>query len=280
MSEKYDARNMTLDPFFLPSDKGGRFCLYHPAVGEARGAVVYVHPFAEEMNRSRRCAAQQARALADAGFAVLQIDLHGCGDSAGDFGAATWSMWVEDVMLAVRWLRARTSAPLWYWGLRAGCLVAAEAAAMDVEVANFLLWQPVVSGSQHLRQWLRVGLAADMLDGKPSRNTEDLHRQLESGIAVEVAGYLLSPELVLELEAATLSLPATVGRVVCLDLTSAPDGRTLSPVLAGSVEAWRAVGHDVHAAVVAGTQFWHAQEIVDCPALLRTTLHAMMEHST
>lgn len=47
-----------------------------------RGSIVYIHPFAEEMNKSRRMAALQARALTLAGFAVLQLDLIGCGDEA------------------------------------------------------------------------------------------------------------------------------------------------------------------------------------------------------
>ena len=79
-------------PFFLPSGDGQRFCLYHPAVNAQGvaplGHVVYVHPFGEEMNKSRRMATLQARALAQAGFSVLQVDLLGCGDSSGDFGDA------------------------------------------------------------------------------------------------------------------------------------------------------------------------------------------------
>ena len=75
------------EPFFLRVDAGAlgqRFALYHaPRLG-IRGLVVHVHPFAEEMNKSRRMAALQARALAAEGFAVLQLDLLGCGDSAGD----------------------------------------------------------------------------------------------------------------------------------------------------------------------------------------------------
>ncbi len=49
------------------------------AAKEASGKplVVHVHAFAEEMNKSRRMAAMQSRALAAAGFAVLQIDLLG-----------------------------------------------------------------------------------------------------------------------------------------------------------------------------------------------------------
>ena len=68
--------------FFLPDARGGqRFCIHHAAQGPVRrGQVVYVHPFTEEMNKSRRMAALQSRALAGAGFSVLQIDLAGCGD--------------------------------------------------------------------------------------------------------------------------------------------------------------------------------------------------------
>ena len=67
--------------------------------------MVYIHPFAEEMNKARRMAALQSRALAAAGFDVLQIDLLGCGDSSGDFGDATWNDWVNDVVHGCRWLR-------------------------------------------------------------------------------------------------------------------------------------------------------------------------------
>ena len=78
------------EAFFLAADNGRagqRLCIHHPPRrGEpARGAVLHLHAFAEEMNKSRRMVALQARALAEAGFAVLQIDLHGCGDSGGDF---------------------------------------------------------------------------------------------------------------------------------------------------------------------------------------------------
>ena len=104
---------MQAEAFFLPADPGQRFCLLHPAQGGIeRGLVVYAHPFAEEMNKSRRMAAQQARALSAAGFTVLQIDLLGCGDSSGDFGDATWQGWVDDVVAACRWLRRHRDNPV------------------------------------------------------------------------------------------------------------------------------------------------------------------------
>ena len=84
------------EPFFLRAARGQRFCLFHPAAGSCRGAVLYVHPFAEELNRSRRMAGLHAGALAALGDAVLQLDLHGCGGSSGDFAAARWETWQED----------------------------------------------------------------------------------------------------------------------------------------------------------------------------------------
>src|ERR1043165_721388 len=104
------------EPFFLRVEPGRlaeRFALYHrPHAGPPRGLIVYIHPFAEEMNKSRRMAALQSRALAADGFAGLQMDLLGCGDSAGDFGDATWSRWVDDVIGACRWLRKHHEPPL------------------------------------------------------------------------------------------------------------------------------------------------------------------------
>ena len=71
-------------PGFVGRGPQRRFWLHHPARGGAvRARVLYLHPLAEEMNRSRRMAALQARALAAAGCEVLQPDLLGCGDSAG-----------------------------------------------------------------------------------------------------------------------------------------------------------------------------------------------------
>ncbi len=153
------------EAFFLPSGEGQRFCLFHPAESAVvHGQVLYIHPLAEEMNKARRMVALQARSFAQAGFNVLQIDLLGCGDSAGDFGDASWQCWVDDVLLACRYLQDRTQGksmhtppvPLWLWGLRAGCLLATQAAAQSGIGCNFLFWQAPSSGQPVLNQFMRL----------------------------------------------------------------------------------------------------------------------------
>ena len=126
--KKMAPRSAPAEPFFLQTDCGRRFCLYHAprAEKECRGAFIYVHPFGEEMNKSRRMAALQARAFAAMGFGVLQIDLFGCGDSSGDFSDARWDIWKQDLSGASTWLAERVSAPISLWGLRLGALLALD----------------------------------------------------------------------------------------------------------------------------------------------------------
>jgi exosortase A-associated hydrolase 2 len=151
-----DSGARLLEAFYLPVEPGQRLCILHHASDGAtsrRGGVLYVHPFAEEMNKSRRMAALQARAFAASGWDVLLMDLHGCGDSSGDFGDATWSLWQDDVEAGLRWLAARNDGPVWIWGLRVGALLAATVAARTSHAHPLLLWQPTVSGHRFIQQF-------------------------------------------------------------------------------------------------------------------------------
>lgn len=264
-----------VQPVFLPSGTGQRFCLYHPAEVPERGAVLYVHPFAEEMNKSRRMAALQARAFAHAGYAVLQIDLHGCGDSSGDFGDACWASWKGDIADAYRWLRQQTAAPLTLWGLRAGCLLAAEAAVDLPESPNFIFWQPVISGKTHWQQFLRLKAISGLASGQSKGVVDALRLALADGQPVEIAGYTVAPALAAGLERAELLPPATrAGRVVWFEVSTRPEAG-VSPAAQKSIEHWQAVGCHVDAAVIDGPAFWQTAEIEEAPALIKATLEAI-----
>jgi exosortase A-associated hydrolase 2 len=251
--------------------------LYAPQAEVApAGTVVYVHPFAEEMNKSRRMAALQARALAEAGFAVLQPDLLGCGDSDGEFGEATWDKWVEDVVAASEWLRARFGGLAWLWSLRAGCLLAVQAARVMSSAPHQLFWQPVLSGRQHLQHLLRLRLAAQLVspaEGKRA-DTRELRARFDQGYAVEIAGYELSSALALGLEAGEIvSIPGSV-RVEWLEVINT-DVSEPSPAAIARTEALRRAGHRARAHAVTGQPFWQTQEITECSALVVATLDAI-----
>ncbi|MFC0250911.1 hydrolase 2, exosortase A system-associated [Massilia consociata] len=274
------------ETFFLQTALDARYCLFHAPAAPCRGALVYVHPFAEEMNRSRRMAALGARALAAEGVGVLQLDLHGCGDSSGEFAEARWDTWKQDVHAACGWLRARLGCEPGVWGLRLGALLALDYAASAPQAPErLLLWQPVTAGSAFLTQFLRLKIANDMLRGDRQDDqpggTEALRATLRAGSALDIAGYQLSPPLAAAIDALDGSRLAPACPVHWFELAAAPD-RPLPPAAAKLAAGWRDRGVDVRAETVAGPQFWNTQEITEAPALLaataalyRTALHAV-----
>ena len=291
---------MQPEAFFLPalaaqtSQSDQRFCLFYRAEcdasgGAARGLVLYIHPFAEEMNKARRMAALQARALARAGYAVLQMDLLGCGDSSGDFGDASWQSWVNDVVQGGEWLRKQSNTPgansgqlpLWLWGLRAGCLLAVEAARQLGAPSNFLFWQPPAAGKPLLQQFLRLKVAGELLGGQAKGVMEGMREQLANGSPVEIAGYLLSPGLASGLEQAALLPPADQGptqRLEWFELSTREDAG-LSPISAKTIAQWQQAGYRVGSHIVRGPAFWQTTEIEDAPALITATTAALVNTS-
>jgi exosortase A-associated hydrolase 1/exosortase A-associated hydrolase 2 len=261
---------------------GHRFAIHHPPqAGVATALVAYVHPFAEEMNKSRRMAAMQSRVLARQGVAVLQLDLLGCGDSAGDLGDATWEQWVTDVVFACRWLQQRhaepcgqSPPPLWIWGLRAGCLLACDAAQQLNSRVDFLFWQPTMTGKAALQQFLRLKIAGEILGGQAKGVTEKLRADLAAGKAVDVAGYKLRSEFCQGMERATLQPPSRPGHATWLEL-SMRDGATFSPVAGSAAAHWAEQGWQMHTQVVRGSSFWQTTEIEDAPALLEASCAAI-----
>lgn len=273
------ARGLPFEPFFLAAPHGKRFCIFHPATGAPRGGVVYVHPFAEEMNKSRRMAALQSRAFAAAGFSVLQIDLFGCGDSSGNFAEARWDVWQQDVALGVQWLKAHVGGNIALWGLRLGALLALDAAQIcDPVPGRFVLWQPVLSGELLLTQFLRLRLASEMMSaGKAKTGLQELRTLLASGQTVEIAGYALSTELTARIDSLMLSaLMAPASTAYWLEVT-AESGRDLPPAARRVADAWVRDGIQLRVECVPGQSFWNTVETTECPELISATTKILAE---
>ncbi|MDM4764898.1 hydrolase 2, exosortase A system-associated [Pelomonas sp. SE-A7] len=272
-----------MQPFFLDSPSGGhRYCLYHPARRSegSLGKILYLAPFADEMNKARRMAALQARAFAAEGYEVLQLDPLGCGDSSGDFGDASWQAWLDDVKQASDWLMAQPGGrTLWLWGLRAGCLLAVEAHKTLPYPSQLLLVQPPASGKTLMQQFLRLKVAGEMLDSGSKGLMASLRSELDQGRSVEVAGYLLPAALAKGLEAAPLTPPEGDGagrRLVWIEVSSreAPEW---TPVALQAQQRWRDAGYAVQNGFAQGPAFWQTTEIEELPDLVQTGCRLLRE---
>ena len=272
--------NATAESFFLPVQDGFRYCLFHPPAGPCRGALVYLHPFAEEMNKSRRMAALQARALAALGIGVLQIDLHGCGDSSGEFGDARWEGWKRDIDDARTWLGARLGVSAGLWGLRVGALLALDyARGARHSVAGVLLWQPVLSGPAFLTQFLRLRVASAMLNNTSERGgTSALRASLQAGNVLEIGGYDLAPAMASAIDAleSVEAMPPSAP-VHWVEAVSSSEA-SLSPARTRVARAWRMQGVTLNVHLVQGPAFWSTPEITVSPAWLEMTSSIFMEN--
>jgi uncharacterized protein len=260
--------------FYADVRGGRRFCILHePGTRSVRGgALVHVHAFAEEMNKSRRMVALAARVLAENGWAVLLMDLAGCGDSSGDFRDATWRGWVDDTLFAYDWLGTRFGGACWLWGSRAGCLIAAAAGVRLSGQVPLLFWQPVLAGRPHVAQFLRLKLASEALSQADERtDMQKLRSRLIKGECVEIGGYSLNPQLAEGLDRAELLLKRQQASVICLEVVS-EDGIGLAPATRAHVEGLRARGVRIDAGTVIGPPFWRTVETAESPALAAATV--------
>ena len=272
------ATGAKLVPFFAETPGGRRFAVENRRSGESRGGILFIHPFAEEMNKSRRMVALTASALSDDGWSVLRFDLHGCGDSEGEFGEATGKSWFDDLSFWIDWLRAREEGPLLLWGLRAGALLAAEWLRETRDSLPLLLWQPVTNGKRHLTQLLRLRAAANMLEAREAGNVvSDLRAKLVHGSPVTVAGYTLNPELANFMDQAALTLHDNYDCRVSVLETSASPKALPAPALQELVQTWHTAGIEARVSQIAGPAFWQTVEIETAPALIEATVREARE---
>lgn len=259
-------------PQFINSAAGRVFTLYFPAQGRPHGALLYLPPLAEEMNRCRALVNAQARDLSNRGYAVLLPDYFGTGDSAGELKDASWDIWHADLNAASAWLEQQTGLPVILWGCRLGAVLAAEAASRAPErYKRLLLWQPVIDGKVFLTQFLRLRVAALMDRGLPPETTDQMRAQFAEGKSVVVSGYELPAALCNAIDQLRL-IDLSLGQIQIdwLENVSEP-GKPLAPGSQKVIGALQAQGAQVNVHPFTAPPIWQLHERDEAPGLIETT---------
>ncbi len=267
------AGRLPVIPVFIQGDAGRIFAIYHPPAAAAPdlGDLIFVPPFAEELNRSRHVVARQARALAARGCGVLILDLFGTGDSEGDFADCRWHIWRADVLAGAAWLRDRGRTRIGLWGLRLGSLLAMDVASRsDTPYSHILLWQPVLNGKLFLTQFLRIRVAAGMSKGVGGKlTTKELRETLRAGRMVEVAGYELAPDLAEAIDDLTMQPlgPASASGISWIEVVG-DEQAGIAPGSSRLLEKWKSQNVSVEAKAIADPPFWSLMEPEWAPNLV------------
>jgi pimeloyl-ACP methyl ester carboxylesterase len=145
-----------MTPLFFGTSQRRLFGLYLPPRRRvpAPKSIVLCHPWGQEYLRAHRSMRQLGNLLAAAGHHVFRFDYFGTGDSAGDMVDADLAGWERDIEMAMQELMDTSGATrVSLAGLRLGSTLAARVAARHKrEVDMLAMWDPLVSGPEHLAE--------------------------------------------------------------------------------------------------------------------------------
>jgi exosortase A-associated hydrolase 2 len=267
-------KGATFEPGYLDGRLGRLFVLLRRPQGRAGGpCVLMVPPFAEEMNKTRAMLARVAEGLALRGIASVLPDLYGTGDSAGEFRDGDWETWREDLERVTAWARGQGLTVNGLLAVRLGCILAADfVRGLPAGLERTVFWQPVQSGQRFLTQFLRMRVAASLMEDR-RETVAALREEIRATGTLEVAGYELPARLVEQVDAKTLAAAVSpaLGDLHWMEIA----GSTADPLPGSTIEATRALSGSVRSlrtGVFAGEPFWSTTEIVLLPALVNETI--------
>jgi exosortase A-associated hydrolase 2 len=266
---------------FIATGKGRIFVLARHPRNFSGQCVLVVPPFAEEMNKSRKMITELAQRVSARRLGVVIPDFFGTGDSEGDFSQTDCETWLDDLGSTEKWLRERNWSVAAVLGIRLGCVVAAEhLRRRDQPVKSTIFWQPMLDGARALEQFLRLRVAASLMEDK-KETVADLKADIASGAPVEVAGYGISKQLVVQIEHLKLasSIGANVGNLHWFEVLRSAEAPVPVPT-SKFFEQLQAKGISATLHTVHGEPFWASTEVVCLPTLLEATAIALSELST
>lgn len=260
---------------FIEGVKGRLFLVVRVPRSGSRGVIVFVPPFGEEMNKSRRMMAETALLLAEEGFTSVIPDFFGTGDSEGEFSEATWSGWRGDLESVVDFTRREFGPLVGIVAIRLGCSLVHEylGIARLLSSLKVVFWAPVFNGSMFLREFLRLRVAAAMMSNRRETMAE-LTGRFSKGDSVEVAGYEVGPTLFNEISAVgpPEKLSASIASLRIVDLKPYPESMDKSPSRIAQ-DALPGCLRDDRVTLISspGEPFWSAGEIVVNPEVIAST---------
>lgn len=250
-------------PIVLQGVSGDLIGYYHPPNEQVSpiGDILLAPAFAEEMNRCRSMVTKQAEALASAGMGTLVLDMHGTGDSPGEFHEGDWENWLGDLRCGIDWLRMHGNGCQAIWGVRLGALMAAHLAAQDRGIHQLLLWMPVINGKSYWTQFLRIRIASEMALPDGVKSTQALRQQSADGLVVETSGYKVGSRLAIQLDSLEMPPPEQlINKTISWLEVGASAESTVPRANALLAESWRSKGVPVSISQVVGPQFWVVHE--------------------
>jgi exosortase A-associated hydrolase 2 len=277
----------TTDFQYLPSSLHSQIFIAHYAPleqGEAMGeshTVIFVPPFAEEMNRSKRMYVLCARLLADAGIQSICFDFAGTGDSSGEWGDFNCQDWKNNLIDVYQYAN-KSSSKISLVTLRDSALISLELIKQaKIQIYKCVLWDPIDSGEVLIRQLMRMKIASAMADDLKKVTTQEVLDSIEQSGFLEVAGYHVSSSLIDSIKSQRMS-DSIESALALTELhwmtTGKFSGNTKQqlPISLTKLNLTEDLLAQLNVHPVNDVKFWMQQEVTISPLLLRETKQALL----
>lgn len=158
-------------------------------------AIIFLPPFAEEINKTRHLLSNAMHQLSAAGISCFMLDNYGTGDSEGDLDIATVAIWRKDLQQLLQQLQQQGFSKASFIAIRFGALQLFDllnSSLMPLKLVQIVLWQPFFEVTKFWQQFSRIKIAEAMARGE-RLSQKELEQQLHNGNTIEIAGYPISP---------------------------------------------------------------------------------------
>ncbi len=192
--------------FFSGSKNRQIYGFFQEAVRQVKGALLYIHPFAEEKNISHYIMANMLRQASQNGYSSLRIDLSGTGDSESELNEVELEDWRQDILAALEQLKQKSQCDKVYvMGLRSGFNLGFWACEQSsIEVNGYLGLQPLPDSKLFMQQFIRQKISTEIASGaKSQKGVKALREECRENGVLEVIGYPLGEGLLSGMEKLT-----------------------------------------------------------------------------
>ena len=254
---------------FFGSTSRQLFGAYHtpPASIPGRGAALLCPPWGQEYLVSHRIFRRLAVRLSESGYHVLRFDYFGTGDSAGEREDGDLSSWQSDAEIALDELRDMSGfQTVAAFGIRLGAVVAWRLAIRRPDVSTAVLWDPVVNGTEYVRELHAAQAETDRWSVTPVR------RPAPTDSVQDLLGFPLTAVMRSSIEAVspdTFTQP-TKAHVKLFYSDARPGHDALQNAL-------HAAGTPFHSEIIPGQTPWREDEDVGAGKLPVLVLERMVE---
>ena len=204
--------------FFNRPDERQLYGVHHSPRSSSQStprAIVFCPPLGQEYIRTHWACKLLAKQLARGGAHVLRFDWSGHGHSSGNIDQSlSLQEWIDDVGLAVDWVREESKADsVMLVGLRFGATLAALAAEQRHDVYSLVAWEPVINGTDYLQDLRKMhSRMVDLWVTKTSTRNDD---EVE-----EILGFEFARSLINEIEQTKVDLSGLYLPQLIVDLES------------------------------------------------------------